>query len=138
MQAAPAMQATQQCKGPNDAGGANDHNSPIRVPCLVFADGDAFTSCCSSMNLVYNGTSISLNRTNRFWRDWLRTQVACDDVARIYKACGGSYDKKDQTPVSVAARPAQAADNALTALAISAGITQDSGISERSKALYAQ
>ena len=34
------------------------------APQIAFADGDAFLSCCSSANLVYNGTSISLNRTN--------------------------------------------------------------------------
>ena len=45
-----------------------------KVPCLVFADGDAFSSICSSANLIFNGTSISLNRQNRFWRDWMRTQ----------------------------------------------------------------
>ncbi len=73
------------------------------VPCLVFADGDAFSSVCSSANLIFNGTSISLNRQNRFWRDWMRTQVACEDASRIYKACGGSYDKDDQRPVSVLA-----------------------------------
>ena len=102
-----------------------------KVPCLVFADGDAFSSVCSSANLIFNGTSISLNRQNRFWRDWTRTQVACDDVARIYKASGGSYDKYDQRPVVVASAPA------LGLATNSVGITQDSGISERSKTLYA-
>ena len=77
-----------------------------RVPCLVFADGDAFSSVCSSANLIFNGTSISLNRQNRFWRDWMRTQVACEDAARIYKSCGGSYDKYDQRAVSVSSAPA--------------------------------
>ena len=102
-----------------------------RVPCLVFADGDAFSSICSSANLIFNGTSISLNRQNRFWRDWMRTQVSCEDAARIYKSAGGSYDKYDQTPVSVSNDPSGAVAN------ISVGITQDSGISERSKNLYA-
>ena len=101
----------------------------LRVPCLTFADGDAFASVCSSMNLVFNGTSVSLNRCNRFWRDYVRTQVACEDVARIYKSSGGSYDKFDQTPVCVGTGNLNA---------ISCGITQDSGISERSKNLYAQ
>ena len=103
------------------------------VPCLVFADGDAFSSVCSSANLIFNGTSISLNRQNRFWRDWMRTQVACEDAARIYKACGGSYDKFDQRAVSVSQAPTGAVD--LTHVAV--GITQDSGINERSKNLYA-
>ena len=110
----------------------NNQEGVVRVPCLVFADGDAFTSVCSSMNLVFNGTSVSLNRCNRFWRDYLRTQVACDDVARIYKSAGGSFDKYDQTPVCVARRAAGAILGSN-----SAGITQDSGINERSKALYA-
>ena len=34
-------------------------------PAICFADGDAFTSCCSSINLSFNGTSL----TNYFWRD---------------------------------------------------------------------
>ena len=111
--------------------------SPLRVPCLAFADGDAFTSCCSSMNLVFNGTSISLNRCNRFWRDYLRTQVACDDAARIYKASGGSYDKFDQRPVVVGS-PIASADALMEIAKKAVGITQDSGINDRSKNLYAQ
>jgi len=110
------------------AGGAGAQK---KVPCLVFADGDAFSSVCSSANLIFNGTSISLNRQNRFWRDWMRTQVACEDAARIYKACGGSYDKYDQRPVAVASAP----DGDVANIAV--GITQDSGINERSKNLYA-
>ena len=35
---------------------------------ICFADGDAFTSCCSAINLTFNGTSLSLNRTDKFWR----------------------------------------------------------------------
>ena len=116
------------------AGGAAADARPCNVPCLVFADGDAFSAVCSSCNLVYNGTSISLNRQNRFWRDYLRTQVACEDVARIYKSAGGSYDKYDQTPVVVASGQSANGANLGTR---SVGITQDSGISSRSKALYA-
>ena len=114
-------------------GGRQQDGRPCNVPCLVFADGDAFSSVCSSCNLVYNGTSISLNRQNRFWRDYLRTQVACEDVARIYKSAGGSYDKYDQTPVVVAS----GTDDGANIGTRSVGITQDSGISSRSKALYA-
>ena len=114
-----------------------DDGERIKVPCLVFADGDAFSSVCSSANLIFNGTSISLNRQNRFWRDWMRTQVACEDSARIYKACGGSYDKYDQRPCIVAiAKPGTSGgDQDLAKTAV--GITQDSGINDRSKALYA-
>ena len=117
----------------NVAGSGAHDARPCNVPCLVFADGDAFSSVCSSCNLVYNGTSISLNRQNRFWRDYLRTQVACEDVARIYKSAGGSYDKFDQTPVVVASGAGDGANLGTR----SVGITQDSGISSRSKALYA-
>ena len=67
------------------------------TPCLVFADGDAFTNCCTSINLQFNGTSLSLNRTNRFWRDYQRTQLSSEDSARIYKCSGGAYDRYDQT-----------------------------------------
>ena len=108
-----------------------DGGRPAQVPCLVFADGDAFSSCVSSANLIFNGTSISLNRQNRFWRDYTRTQVACEDVARIYKSAGGSYDKYDQRPCVVASCTGAALDTRAV------GITQDSGVSERSKALYA-
>jgi len=97
-------------------------------PFLVYADGDAFTNCCSSINLNFNGTSLSLNRTNMFWRDYQRTQISSEDSARIYKSSGGPYDKYDQTAVSVALN---------TSGVISAGATMDSGIIERSKALYA-
>ena len=97
-----------------------------KVPLLVFADGDAFTSCCSSMNLVFNGTSVSLNRCNYFWRDYLKCMVAGEDAARIYKSAGGGYDKFDQRPVIVAQSDGTQ----------SVGITQDSGINERSKSLF--
>ena len=62
-------------------------------PAICFADGDAFTNCCSSINLSFNGTSLSLNRTNQFWRDYMRTQVSSEDSARIYKSSGGAYDQ---------------------------------------------
>ena len=104
------------------------------APCLVFADGDAFTNCCSSINLQFNGTSLSLNRTNRFWRDYMRTQLSSDDSARIYKSSGGAYDKYDQTACVVHVGGGGNRAGALAALA--AGITMDSGISERSKTLY--
>ena len=96
------------------------------VPLIVFADGDAFTSCCSSMNLVFNGTSIALNRCNYFWRDYLKCMVSGEDAARIYKSGGGGYDKYDQRPVIVT-----------SAAGVACGITQDSGINDRSKSLYA-
>ena len=101
---------------------------PCPVPLIVFADGDAFTSCCSSMNLVFNGTSIALNRCNYFWRDFLKCMVAGEDAARIYKSAGGGYDKYDQRPVIAKNGHDQAT---------ACGITQDSGINDRSKALYA-
>ena len=101
---------------------------PCPVPLIVFADGDAFTSCCSSMNLVFNGTSIALNRCNYFWRDYLKCMVSGEDAARIYKSGGGGYDKYDQRPVIT-----RGAHNG----AIACGITQDSGINDRSKSLYA-
>ena len=109
-----------------NAAGAAAVDSP--VPLIVFADGDAFTSCCSSMNLVFNGTSIALNRCNYFWRDYLKCMVAGEDAARIYKAAGGGYDKYDQRPVVTRV----AAGDGL-----GVGITQDSGVNERSKTLFA-
>ncbi|MAW77035.1 MAG: hypothetical protein CMJ95_06550 [Planctomycetes bacterium] len=68
----------------------NTRNGCVGPAAICFADGDAFTSCCSSINLNFNGTSLSLNRTNYFWRDYMRTQVSSDDAARIYKSAGGS------------------------------------------------
>ena len=115
---------------------AAGHNAPTKqtsAPILVFADGDAFTSCCSSMNLVFNGTSVSLNRCNYFWRDYLKCMVAGEDAARIYKTAGGGYDKYDQRPVRVGLA---AIDNDHDGASAVAGITQDSGINERSKTLY--
>jgi len=117
----------------NNPAGGQANGVQMFNPCLIFADGDAFSSVCSSANLIFNGTSISLNRQNRFWRDWMRTQVACEDASRIYKACGGSYDKYDQRPVVVASNAAP--NGGLAHMAV--GITQDSGISERSKNLFA-
>ena len=55
---------------------ATGNSGTVGPPAICFADGDAFTSCCSSINLTFNGTSLSLNRTNQFWRDYVSTQIA--------------------------------------------------------------
>ena len=112
----------------------------IGPPAICFADGDAFTSCCSSINLTFNGTSLSLNRTNQFWRDYVRTQISSEDAARIYKSSGGAYDKNDAVGVAVPNYGADGAENADAAAYntnAQAGITVDSGIAERCKNLYA-
>ena len=110
--------------------------TPASAPCLVFADGDAFTNCCPSINLQFNGTSLSLNRTNRFWRDYQRTQLSSEDSARIYKCSGGAYDRYDQTACVVHTGLAAGNSRAQALSALAAGITMDSGIAERSKTLF--
>ena len=125
-------------------GGATYTTGPAPSPCLVFADGDAFTNCCSSINLQFNGTSLSLNRTNRFWRDYQRTQLSSEDSARIYKCAGGGYDQFDKVPVAVLPTLDYATNTAILAdrgregamNRLAQGYTQDSGIAERSKTLY--
>ena len=77
------------------------HTGSLGPPAVCFADGDAFTSVCSSINLSFNGTSLSLNRTNQFWRDYMRTQISSEDAARIYKSSGGAYDQSDAVGVCV-------------------------------------
>jgi len=124
----------------------------IGPPAICFADGDAFTSCCSSINLSFNGTSLSLNRTNQFWRDYMRTQISSEDAARIYKSSGGAYDQSDAVGVCVPLYDKQqnhdqgtlngwldaaAFTNAQQAKMCQAGVTLDSGIAERCKTLYA-
>jgi hypothetical protein len=110
-------------------------------PAICFADGDAFTSCCSSINLSFNGTSLALNRTNYFWRDYMRTQISSDDAARIYKSSGGGYDQGDAVGVCVPQYAAEAAAVYANPVArqtgCQAGVTVDSGIAERCKTLYA-
>ena len=93
------------------AGGATGCIGP---PAVCFADGDAFTSCCSSINFSFNGTSLSLNRTNYFWRDYMRTQISSEDAARIYKSSGGAYDQSDSVGVCVPTydKQQEAAENA--------------------------
>ena len=112
------------------AGQDNVAHSGCTVPGITFADGDAFLSCCSSANLVYNGTSISLNRCNRWWRDFVRTQISSDDAAQVYKSAGGAYDARDTRGVLVLRGQAGVGVH-------DAGLTDDSGISDRTKALYA-
>ena len=84
-----------------DATVAANRAGGVDPPAICFADGDAFTSCCSSINLSFNGTSLALNRTNYFWRDYMRTQISSDDAARIYKSAGGAYDQGDAVGVCV-------------------------------------
>ena len=120
---------------------ANTANGCVGPAAICFADGDAFTSCCSSINLNFNGTSLSLNRTNYFWRDYMRTQVSSDDAARIYKSAGGAYDKNDAVGVCVpiygaADNATQFGSKAAWHAGVQAGVTVDSGIAERCKNLY--
>jgi len=121
---------------------AEADNGCVGPAAICFADGDAFTSCCSSINLNFNGTSLSLNRTNYFWRDYMRTQVASEDAARIYKSSGGAYDASDAVGVCVPIYGAAGGNNAFAnhaewAAGVQAGVTVDSGIAERCKTLYA-
>ena len=112
----------------------------VGPPAICFADGDAFTSVCSSINLSFNGTSLSLNRTNRFWRDWMRTQVSSEDAARIYKSSGGAYDANDAVGVAImnyGIDAGAAGDAAGQNTKSEAGLTIDRGIAERCKNLYA-
>jgi len=120
----------------------------IGPPAICFADGDAFTNCCSSINLSFNGTSLNLNRTNYFWRDWMRTQISSEDAARIYKSAGGAYDQGDSVGVCVPTyNPLGHVDGTyIASVAVAeaaltkqcqAGITLDSGVAERCKNLYA-
>ena len=119
----------------------------LAPPAICFADGDAFTSCCSSINLSFNGTSLSLNRTNQFWRDYMRTQISSEDAARIYKSSGGAYDQSDAVGVCVPTYDKPNNANFVTPAnqivlnsqhkCVQAGVTLDSGIAERCKNLYA-
>ncbi len=111
----------------------------IGVPSIQFADGDALTNVASSINLSFNGTSISLNRTNRWWRDYMRTQVASEDAARIYKASGGCYNQYDARAVAVPllSKGGYGDPTKDQHTGILAGIVQDSGIAERTKNLFA-
>jgi hypothetical protein len=137
-----AVGATEAAVYADDVANCNS----VGPPAICFADGDAFTSCCSAINLNFNGTSLSLNRTNYFWRDWMRTQISSDDAARIYKSAGGPYDKGDAVGVCVPqyATSAVGAPGDTTASTteilwrngVQAGLTVDSGIAERCKTLY--
>ena len=64
----------------------------------------------------------------------MRTQLSSEDSARIYKSAGGAYDRYDQTACVVHA--GGGADRKAGLDSLAAGITMDSGISERSKTLY--
>ena len=38
----------------------------LYAPSIAFADADAISSCCSSINFLFNGTSLGLNPTGGF------------------------------------------------------------------------
>ena len=125
--------------GPSIGVTGADEVAQIGVPSVQFADGDALASVASSINLTFNGTSLSLNRTNRWWRDYTRTQLASDDAARIYKSSGGCYNQNDARGVAVPALYAKGTGGRVDGgdvRGILAGIVQDSGIAERTKNLF--
>ena len=111
------------------------------VPALTFAEGDALTGCCSTINFLFNGTSLGLNRTNRWFRDFTKCMLSSDDAAKIYKSSGGRFDQKDQRGVAgvqyeggiSAAGTENIAENPAATIA---AITQDTGISDRTRAFF--
>ena len=122
-----------------------------RVPSIVFADADGISGAASSINFLFNGTSLGLNRTNRWFRDFTKCMISSDDAAKIYKSSGGRFDQKDQKGcagiifndmVNVDGTRAVAVVGASGAIVAGAGgrtfagITQDTGISDRARALF--
>ena len=133
-------------------------------PSIAFADADALTSCCTSINFLFNGTSLGLNRTNRWFRDFTKCMISSDASAKIYKSSGGRFDQKDQKGVAGvqfngllnddgqfsvnfgavndgAAAAVLLANGTVgaqveTGCATIAGITQDTGVSDRTKAFF--
>ena len=124
--------------------GAGDFQG-TKVPAIVFADADALSGAASSINFLFNGTSLGLNRTNRWFRDFTKCMISSDDSAKIYKSSGGRFDQKDQKGVAGVMYNNILQANGTT-LAVNAratqrsrtfsGITQDTGISDRAKALF--
>jgi hypothetical protein len=119
-----------------------------RVPAIAFADADGISGACSSINFLFNGTSLGLNRTNRWFRDFTKCMISSDDAAKIYKSSGGRFDQKDQkgcagviynnyvTDAGVrAAAPAGAIATGGAARTF-CGIVQDTGVSDRTRALF--
>ena len=115
-----------------------------RVPAIAFADADGISGACSSINFLFNGTSLGLNRTNRWFRDFTKCMISSDDAAKIYKSSGGRFDQKDQkgcagiiynNTVDNVGVIGGAAANGLQAKCFS-GITQDTGVSDRTRALF--
>ena len=60
---------------------------------IAFADADALSGCCSSINFLFNGTSLGLNRTNRWFRDFTKCMISSDASAKIYKSSGPEGSK---------------------------------------------
>ena len=115
-----------------------------RVPAIAFADADGISGACSSINFLFNGTSLGLNRTNRWFRDFTKCMISSDDAAKIYKSSGGRFDQKDQkgcagiiynNTVNNVGVIGGAQGNGLTSKCFS-GITQDTGVSDRTRALF--
>ena len=118
-----------------------------RVPAIAFADADGISGACSSINFLFNGTSLGLNRTNRWFRDFTKCMISSDDAAKIYKSSGGRFDQKDQkgcagviynnivdnVGVRVGHAAAAAAGGAVRTFC---GIVQDTGVSDRTRALF--
>ena len=117
-----------------------------KVPSICFADADAVTSSCSTINFLFNGTSLGLNRSKYWFRDFCKCMISSDDSAKIYKSSGGRFDQKDQKGVASVLQ--NTSYNSYTGVALAhgaqaeggvrpiAGITQDTGVSDRTRALF--
>ncbi len=123
-----------------NADGANgqaivDH-SGTRVPGICFADADGISGAASSINFLFNGTSLGLNRTNRWFRDFTKCMISSDDAAKIYKSSGGRFDQKDQKGCAGIIYDATETGADARSNTSFAGITQDTGVSDRARALF--
>jgi len=57
-----------------------------RVPSIVFADADGISGAASSINFLFNGTSLGLNRTNRWFRDFTKCMISSDAPPKFTRA----------------------------------------------------
>ena len=137
------------CAGTTRAAGPGAHATRVsaeirtedrtvrKVPLVTFADGDGgFGGAIDHISVVLNGSSFTMNSCDKYWNSLVKTQITSKAAARRYAKCGGAYDQGDARGSKVFTRNRSGDVGGNQFSGFGYGISADSGVAERCRALY--